>query len=76
MKLLVLAPLLRLAGFYRYPLQITLEQDIAEIVIADEDVIITGRFDILAVNKAKAASPYFWILVIEAKNSQVDALTG
>ncbi len=75
-KLLVLAPLLRLAGFYRYPLQITLEQDIADIAIADEDTTITGRFDILAVNKAKTTNPYFWILVIEAKNSQVDALAG
>ena len=63
-KLLVLAPLLRLAGFYRYPLQITLEQDIADIAIADEDPTITGRFDILAVNKAKTTNPYFWILVI------------
>ena len=75
-KLLVLAPLLRLAGFYRYPLQITLEQDIADIAIADEDPTITGRFDILAVNKAKTTNPYFWILVIETKNSQVDALAG
>ncbi|NJO76011.1 MAG: hypothetical protein HC833_21010 [Leptolyngbyaceae cyanobacterium RM1_406_9] len=41
-KLLVLAPLLRLAGFYRPPIQITLEQDIAEITV-DEDTTITGR---------------------------------
>ncbi len=75
-KLLVLAPLLRLAGFYRYPLQITLEQDIADIAIANEDTTITGRFDILAVNKAKTTNAYFWILVIETKNSQVDALAG
>ncbi|NJP10809.1 MAG: restriction endonuclease subunit R [Leptolyngbyaceae cyanobacterium RU_5_1] len=77
-KLLVLAPLLRLAGFYRFPIQITLEQDIAEIAIADEDITINGRADILAINKltAKAVSPYFWVLVIETKNSQIDALAG
>lgn len=75
-KLLVLAPLLRLAGFYRYPIQITLEQDIADIVITDEDTTITGRLDILAVNQAKTINPFFWILVIETKNSQIDALVG
>lgn len=75
-KLLVLAPLLRLAGFYSYPIQINLEQDIADIVITDEDTTITGRLDILAANQAKTASAYFWILVIETKNSQIDALAG
>ncbi|UBF28624.1 restriction endonuclease subunit R [Kovacikia minuta CCNUW1] len=73
-KLLVLAPLLRLAGFYRPPIQILLEQDIAEITIADEDTTISGRLDLLAINRHKA--PYFWVLVIEAKNSQIDSLAG
>lgn len=73
-KLLVLAPLLRLAGYYRSPIQITLEQDIAEIIVTDEDATITGRLDILAINKGVV--PHFWILVIETKNSQIDALAG
>lgn len=52
-KFLVVAPLLRLAGFYRYPIEITLEEDIADINIEDEDTRITGRMEILAVSKAK-----------------------
>ncbi|WP_017715517.1 hypothetical protein [Kamptonema formosum] len=77
-KLLALAPLLRLAGFYRSPIQITLEEDIAEINIADEDTIIKGRFDILAVSLAQktAADAFFWVLVIEAKNSSVAPSAG
>ncbi|MBW4479582.1 MAG: restriction endonuclease subunit R [Tolypothrix brevis GSE-NOS-MK-07-07A] len=77
-KFLVVAPLMRLAGFYRYPIEILLEEDIAEIEIEDEDIKIKGRFDILAVSKAKRtkANTYFWILLIESKNSQVDILTG
>ncbi len=76
-KFLVVAPLMRLAGFYKAPLGITLEEDIAEIEIADEDTRIKGRLDILAVKKALSkAEAAFWILVIEAKNSEIAALTG
>ncbi|MDJ0737581.1 MAG: restriction endonuclease subunit R [Nostocaceae cyanobacterium] len=77
-KFLVLAPLMRLAGFYRYPIEIILEEDIADIKVEDEDVIIKGRFDILAVSKAKEtkANAFFWILLIESKNSQIDVMTG
>ncbi|MCZ0901923.1 restriction endonuclease subunit R, partial [Microcoleus sp. HI-ES] len=60
-------PLMRLAGFYRRPIKMSLEQDIANITIEDEDTTITGRFDILAINKEKqiAADIPFWILVVE-----------
>lgn len=77
-KLLVIDPLLRLAGFYRSPIKISLELDIASIVIEDEDKTITGRFDILAVNKEQptATDVAFWVLVIEAKNSAVNSLEG
>ncbi|MBW4558695.1 MAG: restriction endonuclease subunit R [Trichormus sp. ATA11-4-KO1] len=77
-KFLVLAPLMRLAGFYRYPIEIRLEEDIAEIEVEDEDTTIKGRMDILAVSKAKhtQSQVYFWILLIESKNSQIDILTG
>ncbi|MDM9385593.1 restriction endonuclease subunit R [Chlorogloeopsis sp. ULAP01] len=77
-KFLVVAPLLRLAGFYRYPIEIRLEEDIADIEVEDEDLIIKGRFDILAVSKAKHTKPqvYFWVLLIESKNSQIDISTG
>ncbi|YAF95966.1 MAG: restriction endonuclease subunit R [Nodularia sp. CChRGM 3473] len=77
-KFLVLAPLLRLAGFYRYPLEILLEEDIADITIEDKDTIIKGRMDILAVSKVKHTKSQinFWILLIESKNSQIDISTG
>ncbi|MHC5611354.1 MAG: restriction endonuclease subunit R [Nostoc sp.] len=77
-KFLVVAPLLRLAGFYRYPIEIVLEENIADIEVEDEDIKIKGRFDILAVSKAQHPKPqtYFWILLIESKNSQVDISTG
>jgi hypothetical protein len=77
-KFLALAPLMRLAGFYRYPLQITLEENIADILIEDEDTKITGRMDILAVNKSQStiANPYFWALVLESKNSEVYPSAG
>lgn len=77
-KLLVVGPLLRLAGFYRSPIQITLEEDIADIDIEDESTKITGRMDILSVNKVqkRTANVYFWLLVIETKNSLADVLVG
>ncbi|MCC5619972.1 restriction endonuclease subunit R [Nostoc sp. CHAB 5715] len=77
-KFLAVAPLLRLAGFYRYPIEIVLEENIAEIEVEDEDIKIKGRFDILAVSNAKHTKPqrYFWVLLIESKNSQVDISTG
>lgn len=55
-----------------------MEEDIADIDIEDEDTKITGRMDILAVNKAQqtADNIYFWILVIETKNSLADVLAG
>ncbi len=42
---------MRLGGFYKYPLKIRLEENINDIYIEDEDTKITGRMDILAVNK-------------------------
>ncbi|GBE91041.1 restriction endonuclease subunit R [Nostoc cycadae] len=77
-KFLAVAPLLRLAGFYRYPIEIVLEENIADIEVEDEDTITKGRFDILAISKAKNTKPqaYFWLLLIESKNSQIDIFTG
>ncbi|MFN6464955.1 MAG: restriction endonuclease subunit R [Nostoc sp. DedVER02] len=77
-KFLAVAPLLRLAGFYRYPIEIVLEENIADIEVEDEDIIIKGRFDILAISKAKYTKlqRYFWVLLIESKNSQIDISTG
>jgi hypothetical protein len=71
-------PLMRLAGFYRSPLKMSLEENIANITIEDEDTTITGRFDILAINKEKqiATDIGFWILVIESKNSLIAPRAG
>lgn len=77
-KFLFLSPLLRLAGFYSSTIKITLEENIADIFIEDEDTLIKGRMDILAVNRteAKTTTTPFWILVIETKNSSIEALEG
>jgi hypothetical protein len=77
-KALTTFPLLRLAGFYRYPIKIGLEENIAQIHIEDDDTNITGRLDILAVNKSirTATDTPFWLMVIESKNSLVDPVAG
>jgi hypothetical protein len=77
-KALTIFPLMRLAGFYRSPIEIILEENIANINIEDEDTKITGRIDILAVNKARQTTErvFFWVLVIESKNSGVAASEG
>ena len=77
-KFLFLAPLMKLAGFYHPSIKITLEENIADISVEDEDRIIKGRMDILAVNKTegRTTTTPFWILVIEAKNSSLNAFDG
>lgn len=63
-KLVVLAPLLELAGFYRPPFQIQSE---AEVEISSTDpedgVVVRGKIDVLIISKQ------LWILVIESKMS-------
>ena len=49
-KFLTLAPLIRLAGFYETPIRLSVEDSIV-ISVEDEDIKITGRMDILALNK-------------------------
>ncbi|MEI2580953.1 restriction endonuclease subunit R [Scytonema sp. PRP1] len=77
-KFLILAPLMKLAGFYQPSIKITLEENIADISVEDEDTIIKGRMDILAVNKTqgRTVTTPFWILVIESKNSSFNASEG
>ncbi|AUT03760.1 restriction endonuclease subunit R [Nostoc sp. CENA543] len=62
-KMVVLSPLLRLAGFYRPPFYIASEYEV-EISSEDEGTIVRGRIDILVFH------PPFWVLVIEAKRAQ------
>ena len=76
-KLLTISPLMWLAGFYNPQIKITLEEKISDIFLEDEDTLIKGRMDILAVNKIRSptATP-FWILVIETKNVTINAFEG
>ncbi|MEH2194215.1 MAG: type I restriction endonuclease [Nostoc sp.] len=62
-KMVVLSPLLRLAGFYQPPFYIASEQEV-KISSEDEGTIIRGRIDILVLH------PPFWVLVIEAKRAE------
>lgn len=74
-KFLTLGPLMRLAGFYETPIRLSVEDSIA-ISVEDEDIKITGRMDILAVNTELGTTAPLWILVIETKNSAVEVFVG
>lgn len=66
-KLVVLSPLLNLAGFYDEPFYIRGEESI-EISAEDEKEVIRGRIDILVIQEK------FWLLVIESKRSSFSLL--
>lgn len=68
-KLVVLSPLLKLAGFYRAPFYLTAEKTV-EIVSEDEGIIVKGRLDLLVF------TPEFWIVVIEAKSTKYSLDVG
>ena len=55
-----------------------LEEGIADIAVEDEGATITGRLDLLAIDKniLTTTDVPFWILVIETKNSAIDVLVG
>ncbi len=61
-KMVVLAPLLDLAGFYHKPFRIETETSVA-LEMKDENEIIRGRIDILVIKNG------LWLLVIESKRS-------
>lgn len=61
-KMVVLAPLLDLAGFYHKPFRIETETSVA-LEMQDEETIIRGRIDVLVVKNQ------LWLLVIESKRS-------
>lgn len=66
-KMVVLSPLLDLAGFYSQPFSIATEESI-EISVEDEEEIIRGRIDVLVIQKQ------FWLLVIESKRASFSLL--
>jgi hypothetical protein len=61
-KLIVVSPLLSLAGFYDEPFFIDSEESV-EISAEDQDEIIRGRIDILVFQEQ------FWLLVVESKRA-------
>jgi Type I restriction enzyme R protein N terminus (HSDR_N) len=61
-KMVVLAPLLDLAGFYHKPFRIETETSV-DVEMEDEGLVIRGRIDVLVL-KAR-----LWLLVIESKRS-------
>jgi predicted type IV restriction endonuclease len=61
-KMVVLAPLLDLAGFYHKPFRIETETSVA-LEMKDEGAIIRGRIDVLVIKNR------LWLLVIESKRS-------
>ena len=68
-KLVVIAPLLDLAGFYQPPFSIRAEVS-TRLVISDQSESFTGKIDVLVISQS------FWVLVIESKQAQFDILTG
>lgn len=61
-KMVVLSPLLALAGFYRPPFRPAAETPM-EISAEDEGEIVRGRLDVLVLQQQ------LWVLVIESKNT-------
>ena len=59
-KMVVLAPLLDLAGFYHKPFRIETETSVA-LEMKDEGTVIRGRIDVLILKNR------LWLLVIESK---------
>ena len=68
-KMVVLSPLLRLAGFYRPPFYLAAEQEV-RISSENEGTIVRGRIDVLI------CQPQFWIVVIEAKRAEYSLKVG
>ncbi len=62
-KMVVLSPLLRLAGFYRPPFYICAEKEV-RITSEYDGTIVTGRIDILVFHAQ------FWVTVVEAKRAK------
>ncbi len=63
-KMVILSPLLELAGFYDPPFRVNGETEV-RVTAQDEGEVIHGTIDVLVLQQQ------FWITVIEAKNSEL-----
>lgn len=68
-KMVVLSPLLDLAGFYQSKLRVQDEASV-ELAVAEQDTVYRGKIDVLVSNEQ------FWILVIEAKHAQFSLINA
>jgi hypothetical protein len=66
-KMVVLSPLLDLAGFFQAPFSLKTENSV-EMSAKDNGLIVRGRIDILIVKQR------LWILVIESKSTKFDVM--
>jgi Type I restriction enzyme R protein N terminus (HSDR_N) len=65
-KMVLLSPLLELAGFYQSPFKFRAEVSVAVETIGDDDEILRGRIDALVLQNR------LWIVLIEAKKAIFD----
>ncbi|MGK7901370.1 MAG: restriction endonuclease subunit R [Hormoscilla sp.] len=77
-QFLFLSPLMWLSGYYNPSIKISLEVEIVKIEVKDADTEIKGRMDILAATRVaeEKNNSFLWVLLIESKNSTVDASEG
>ncbi|MDJ1177541.1 type I restriction endonuclease subunit R [Roseofilum sp. BLCC_M91] len=66
-KMVILSPLLDLAGFFQPPFSIRTETPI-DLSVEDRDLIIRGRIDVLVIKQS------LWILIVEAKSTKIDIM--
>ncbi len=62
-KMVVISPLLDMAGFYDPPFHTTAEQSI-NLSVPDKEIVVKGKIDVFVIQEQ------LWVLVIEAKRSR------
>ena len=68
-KMVIVGPLLKLAGFYRSPFHVKAEKRV-ELVTEDDGVLVRGQLDVLVMHDR------FWAILIEAKRVQYSLDAG
>lgn len=67
--LLVVSPLLAIAGFYDPPFKIKAESSV-ELVLNDGEEVLRGRIDVLVLQNQ------FWVVVLESKKTTLSVLSA